>query len=44
MTYNGERYSDRSYVFKTAELPLITVIAADENWSRNSNGGHEPEV
>jgi len=31
-----ERYSNRSYILKTAELPLIKVITADENWSRNS--------
>jgi len=30
--------------FKSAELPLITVITADKNWSRNSNGSREPEV
>jgi len=40
----AERYSDRSCIFKTAKLPLKTVITADENWSRNSNGYHKLEV
>jgi len=36
---NGERYSDESHVFRTAELPQITAITADKNSRVNKNGG-----